>query len=54
MAGLLRGGGGKGPAIKEKCTFFLSFFTGLLQYIPKTGLFSKNWGQKKCQIPFPV
>ena len=30
MAGPLRGGGGKGPAIKEKRTFIGTFFKNLL------------------------
>ena len=32
MAGLLRGGGGKGPAIKEKITFFgIVYFSQLIE-----------------------
>ena len=32
MAGPFRGDGGKGPAIKEKITFFLTFFLILLPF----------------------
>ena len=54
MAGSLRGGGGKGPAITKKITFH-ELFTNLLKYGHITLKFIQKLGvEKKFQHPFPA